>query len=413
MKKFFLIGILIIPILFLFNLKSVYAENLEFDSKYVIIYNMDTGEMLYEHNSNQVTSIASLTKIMTCIVAIENIENLDNRVTLSRNVFTGLVEAQASVAGFKYGDNVSYRDLLMGAMLPSGADATRALALNISGSEEEFVKLMNKKAQELNLSNTHFANTTGLEEAGHYSTVQDIATLLIYALENETFKEIYTTREYTTTNNLKFSSTLKKISNGYTIDVSHIKGSKTGYTDEAGLCMSSISNYSDVNYLLVTAGADYHGNTPRQLLDAIKIYSYFDENYSYKNLINTEDYITTIDVNYAKENEYIIKSPITITKFLDNSFEHNNIVYKYNGIDTISYKNKIGEKLGTVDIIYNDQVMDTIDIFLTTTINFNLLSFLKQTKLIYPIIIVILFIILLIFKKMSKKKKRKIAKTRV
>lgn len=412
MKKSFLIGILIIPILFLFNLKSIYAENLEFDSKYVIIYNMDTGEMLYEHDSNQVTSIASLTKIMTCIVAIENIENLDDRVTLSRDVFTGLVEAQASVAGFRYGDNVSYRDLLMGAMLPSGADATRALALNISGSEEEFVKLMNAKAQELNLSNTHFVNTTGLEEGGHYSTVQDIATLLIYALKNETFKQIYTTREYTTTNNLKFSSTLKKVSNGYTIDVSHIQGSKTGYTDEAGLCMSSIANYNDVNYLLVTAGADYHGNTPRQLLDAIKIYTYFDENYSYKNLINTEDYIATIDVKYAKEKEYVIKSPITITKFLDNSFDYKNIEYKYNGLDKISYKNKIGEKLGTVDIIYNDQVMDTIDIFLNTAINFNLLSFLKQTKLIYPIIIIILFVSLLIFKNIVNKKKRKIAKTR-
>ncbi len=411
MKKFILIGIFIIPILFLFNLKSVYAENLEFDSKYVIIYNMDTGEVLYEYNSNQVTSIASLTKIMTCIVAIENIKNLDDKVTLSRNVFTGLVEAQASVAGFKYGDNVSYRDLLMGAMLPSGADATRALAFNISGSEEGFVNLMNEKARELNLSNTHFANTSGLEADGHYSTVQDIATLLTYALENETFKEIYTTREYTTTNNLKFSSTLKKISNGYTIDVSHIKGSKTGYTDEAGLCMSSIANYNNVNYLLVTAGADYHGNTPRQLLDALKIYSYFDENYGYKNLINTDDYITTIDVNYAKSQDYIIKSPTTITKFLDNSFDYNNIKYRYNGIDTISYKNKIGEKLGTVDIMYNGKLMDTVDIYLTTAIKFSLFSFLKQTKLIYLIIIIILFISLLIFKKILKRK-RKIAKVK-
>lgn len=406
MKKNFLVGILIIPILFLFNLKSIYAENLNIDSKYAIIYNMDTNEVLYEYNSNEITSIASLTKIMTCIVAIENIENLDTKVTLGRDVFYGLVEAQASVAGFKYGDNVSYRDLLMGAMLPSGADATKALAINIAGSEEEFVKLMNAKAKELNLSNTNFVNTTGLEAVGHYSTVQDIATLLIYSLKNDTFREIYTTREYTTTNNLKFSSTLKKISNGYTIDVSHIQGSKTGYTDEAGLCMSSIANYNNVNYLLVTAGADYHGNTPRQLLDAIKIYSYFDENYGYKNLINTNDYITTIKINYSKEKNYVINSPVSITKFLDNSFNANNIEYKYNGTNVISYKNTVGEKLGSVDIIYNNQLIDTIDIYLNTTIKFSLISFLVQTKLIYLILVTILFISPLILKKILKTRKR-------
>lgn len=406
MKKNFLVGILIIPILFLFNLKSIYAEKLNIDSKYAIIYNMDTNEVLYEYNSNEITSIASLTKIMTCIVAIENIENLDTKVTLGRDVFYGLVEAQASVAGFKYGDNVSYRDLLMGAMLPSGADATKALAINIAGSEEEFVKLMNAKAKELNLSNTNFVNTTGLEAVGHYSTVQDIATLLIYSLKNDTFREIYTTREYTTTNNLKFSSTLKKISNGYTIDISHIQGSKTGYTDEAGLCMSSIANYNNVNYLLVTAGADYHGNTPRQLLDAIKIYSYFDENYGYKNLINTNDYITTIKINYSKEKNYVINSPVSITKFLDNSFNANNIEYKYNGTNVISYKNTVGEKLGSVDIIYNNQLIDTIDIYLNTTIKFSLISFLVQTKLIYLILVTILFISPLILKKILKTRKR-------
>ncbi len=411
MQKKFIIGILIIPILFLFNLRTIYANELEFDSKYVILYNLNTDEILYEYNSNQITSIASLTKIMTCIVAIENLENLNDKVTLGWNVFTGLAEAQASVAGFKYGEKVSYLDLLMGAMLPSGADATRALAINISGSEEEFVKLMNAKAQELNLSNTHFANTTGLEAANHYSTVQDIATLLKYALKNETFKTIYTTREYTTTNNLKFSSTLKKISNGYTIDVSHILGSKTGYTDEAGLCMSSLANYNGVNYLLVTAGADYHGNTPRQLLDAIKIYSYFDENYSYKNIVNTNDYITSIKVNYAKIKKYDIISPISITKFLDNSFDYNKLEYSYNGVKEVSYKNKIGDKLGVINITYDGETINTIDVFLTIAIKFSLFSFLIQTKLIFPIIIIILFIIILIFKKsISKKHRKKLSK---
>lgn len=398
MKRFLLFFIFI---LLLCSTNICYAEELDIYSKSAILYNMDDDIILYEKNSEERTSIASLTKIMTCIVAIENIDNLDQKIILKSDVFTGLAEAGASVAGFRVGENVTFRDLLMGALLPSGADATRALALNISGSESEFVNLMNNKAIELGLKNTHFENTTGLESSNHYSTVKDISIILKYALKNQTFKDMYTTREYTTTSNLTFYSTLKKISNNYSFDVSNILGSKTGYTDEAGLCMSSIANYNNVNYLLVTAGADYRGNVPRQLLDAITIYNFYSTNYSYKNIINIGDYIGTIDEEYSSEKKYDITSPITVTKFLSNAFDTSKIKYEYNGLDKISYKNKIGEKLGSVNIIYDGSIMDTFDVFLTDTIKFSLFTFLLQTKLIYLIttIIVVLLIIICFSKK--------------
>ncbi len=402
MKRFLLFFILIIS--FLYGANICYAEELDIYSKSAILYNMDDDIILYEKNSEERTSIASLTKIMTCIVAIENIDNLDQKIILKSDVFTGLAEAGASVAGFRVGENVTFRDLLMGALLPSGADATRALALNISGSESEFVNLMNNKAIELGLKNTHFENTTGLESSNHYSTVKDISIILKYALKNQTFKDMYTTREYTTTSNLTFYSTLKKISNNYSFNVSNILGSKTGYTDEAGLCMSSIANYNNVNYLLVTAGADYRGNVPRQLLDAITIYNFYSTNYSYKNIINIGDYIGTIDEEYSSEKKYDITSPITVTKFLSNAFDTSKIKYEYNGLDKISYKNKIGEKLGSVNIIYDGSIMDTFDVFLTDTIKFSLFTFLLQTKLIYLITTII--VVLLIIICFSKKKKR-------
>ena len=402
MKRFLLFFTLIIS--FLYGANICYAEELDIYSKSAILYNMDDDIILYEKNSEERTSIASLTKIMTCIVAIENIDNLDQKIILKSDVFTGLAEAGASVAGFRVGENVTFRDLLMGALLPSGADATRALALNISGSESKFVNLMNNKAIELGLKDTHFENTTGLESSNHYSTVKDISIILKYALKNQTFKDMYTTREYTTTSNLTFYSTLKKISNNYSFDVSNILGSKTGYTDEAGLCMSSIANYNNVNYLLVTAGADYRGNVPRQLLDAITIYNFYSTNYSYKNIINIGDYIGTIDEEYSSEKKYDITSPITVTKFLSNAFDTSKIKYEYNGLDKISYKNKIGEKLGSVNIIYDGSIMDTFDVFLTDTIKFSLFTFLLQTKLIYLIttIIVVLLIIICFLKKKKR-----------
>ena len=406
MKRFLLFFTLIIS--FLYGANICYAEELDIYSKSAILYNMDDDIILYEKNSEERTSIASLTKIMTCIVAIENIDNLDQKIILKSDVFTGLAEAGASVAGFRVGENVTFRDLLMGALLPSGADATRALALNISGSESEFVNLMNNKAIELGLKDTHFENTTGLESSNHYSTVKDISIILKYALKNQTFKDMYTTREYTTTSNLTFYSTLKKISNNYSFDVSNILGSKTGYTDEAGLCMSSIANYNGVNYLLVTAGADYRGNVPRQLLDAMTIYNFYSTNYSYKNIINVGDYIKTINEEYSTKEKYDITSQITISKFLNNSFDENKIKYEYNGLDKISYKNKIGDKLGSVNIIYDDNKIGTFDVFLTETINFNLLTFLLQTKLIYLIgaTIIILFIIICFLNKRKDIKKK-------
>lgn len=406
MKRFLLFFTLVIS--FLYGANICYAEELDIYSKSAILYNMDDDIILYEKNSEERTSIASLTKIMTCIVAIENIDNLDQKIILKSDVFTGLAEAGASVAGFRVGENVTFRDLLMGALLPSGADATRALALNISGSESEFVNLMNNKAIELGLKDTHFENTTGLESSNHYSTVKDISIILKYALKNQTFKDMYTTREYTTTSSLTFYSTLKKISNNYSFDVSNILGSKTGYTDEAGLCMSSIANYNGVNYLLVTAGADYRGNVPRQLLDAMTIYNFYSTNYSYKNIINVGDYIKTINEEYSTKEKYDITSQITISKFLNNSFDENKIKYEYNGLDKISYKNKIGDKLGSVNIIYDDNKIGTFDVFLTETINFSLFRFLLQTKLIYLIgaTIIILFIIICFLNKRKDIKKK-------
>lgn len=111
------------------------------------MYNLNDDAIIFEKNKDEKTEIASLTKIMTCIVAIENIDNLNDTVVMKSADFKGLAEANASVAGFSIGDKVTYMDLLMGLFLPSGADAALALANNIGGNEKNFVKLMNEKAK--------------------------------------------------------------------------------------------------------------------------------------------------------------------------------------------------------------------------------------------------------------------------
>ena len=170
MKKLILI---IIILLFISNVNA-----LDLSSRHVVLYNMNEDKIIYELEKDEKTSIASLTKIMTTLVAIENIDNYNETVTLYDSMFTGLAEANAAVIGLKSGQIVTYNDLLYGMFIASGADATRAIAISISGLESSFVELMNKKAKELGMNNTNFVNTTGLDKDNQYSTVNDVAILL-------------------------------------------------------------------------------------------------------------------------------------------------------------------------------------------------------------------------------------------
>ena len=182
----------------LFLLTSVQALELDIHSTNAILYNTNDDKVLYEKNENERVQIASLTKIMTAIVTLDKIDNLDEKVTLVSEDLKGLLEENLVTAGFKVGQTVSYRDLLYGLLLPSGADAAKALARSIGGTEDNFVKLMNEKAKKLNLKETHFTNPIGLDDENNYSTVKDVSLMFEYALKNDDFKKIVTSSSYTT-----------------------------------------------------------------------------------------------------------------------------------------------------------------------------------------------------------------------
>ena len=274
--------IIIFLLAFLGFLGNVKAIDFDLNSKNAILYNLDEDTILYEKDSEKQTFIASLTKIMTAIVAVENVNDLDEKVTLTYEDFAGLIEADASVAGFYVGEEVSIRDLLYGWLLPSGADAAQALTRIVAGSREEFVKLMNDKAEELGLEHTHFVNETGLHDEEHYSTVKDVAVMFKYALQNPTLKEILSNPTYTTSNNSKsFFSTVMAYKNHYDLEMDYLIGGKTGTTDEAGLCLATFAVGGNTNYLLVTTGAEDDGG---HIKDAKLIYedNSIDKNKNYK-----------------------------------------------------------------------------------------------------------------------------------
>lgn len=381
---------IIIFVLFIPIIKVNATELNEIKSNNVVLYNLNDDSILYEKNSEDKVLIASMTKIMTAIVSIEHIDNLDEKLILTNDIFSSLTN-DLSFAGFKPNEEITYRDLLYGALLPSGADATHSLAIFISGSEEEFVKLMNEKAKEIGMINTNFTNTIGIEDNNnmHYSTVKDVALLLKYSLKNKEFKKIFTTEKYTTSDNLlNFKSTKLKMSEKNGIDLSFIKGSKTGYTSKAGLCLASIANYNNVNYLLVTAGADYKTNKINHFLDAKNIYEYYFTNYGYKKILKKDQVLKKIKTKYEEDVNIIQNKNIEL--YLKNDIKNKDLTYKYKGTKNLQKGIKKGDVIGKYIVSYKGNILYQEKVLSPVTVKFKLTN--NQKILILMLITTIIFI---------------------
>ena len=222
----------------------------------LLVRESDLAEMMNLGGDERIYP-ASMTKIMTALLTIENLPDLNETITVPEDIFEELTAQDASVAGFNPYEQPTVRDLLYGVLLPSGADACETLARAVGGSEEGFVAMMNQKAEELGLTNTHFENCTGLHNDNHYSTCRDIAVLMSECLKSDTFREIVTREEMSTT-----------LENGAVIE-----GGKTGFTDEAGQCLVSFAEYGGEEYILVTAEAmTDSGSAVDSIADASTVY---------------------------------------------------------------------------------------------------------------------------------------------
>ena len=341
---------------------------------------------------------------MTTIVSIEKIENLDEKVTITEKMLAN-VPWDASVAGLQVGDTLTYKDLLYASMLPSGADATDSLAVSLFGSIDEMVNRMNSKADELGLENTSFVNTTGYDANGHHSTAKDILTLLKYALENETFKEIYTTKTYTTSNNLKLNSTVVDFNKKYNYDLSYIQGSKTGYTDEAGQCLAALSKVDDTNIITITINAPYVSGSARHLIDITKLHDTLEENYEKRIFVEEGETIKELPTKYAKEETVPINSLITISRYIEKPYDESKLEIKYKGEEEISSTIKKGTEVGTIQVFYNGELLEEMKAITTIELNFSVWKYLKE-NIVYYLGVIFLVIATTIIIKPKKKKRR-------
>ena len=237
--------------------------DLELYSSSAVLVDVQTGAVLAEKNMDEKIYPASMTKVMTLLVAAENLPDLFAAFTMTQAIIDPLYLAGASMAGYVNGETVTMRDLLYGAVVPSGAEATEALAQAVAGGEEAFVAMMNEKAAALGLTNTHFMNTSGLHDENHYSTVREIALILQAAMENETCAEILSAENYRASETEQHpdglamtNKFLYRVHHEYALGGAEITAAKTGYTAEAMNCCASAGKTPDGRSVIcVTANA--------------------------------------------------------------------------------------------------------------------------------------------------------------
>ena len=354
-------------------------------SKNYCLYDLTDDKIIYEKNIQERTNIASLTKIMTTITAIEKINNLDDYVTITSEMLSN-IKYDASLAGLKIGDKLTYKDLLYASILPSGADATQALAYSLSGSINNFVNDMNTLAKKIGMESSNFVNVTGLDIDNHYSTVNDLLKMLQYALRNETFKTIYTTKSYTLSNGLVVDATVKKYNNLMKLDISRITGSKTGYTNKAGLCISSIFESNNHEFIFISTNAEFIYGNYYNLKDNLNIINFMDKNYNNQITVKSTDIIKTIPVNFSNIPKYDVHLSKDALTYLPNDYNKDDIKVNYNGKTSITFLDN-NKQIGKVTITYKDNPIYEEDILLKDVkINF------------YLLVIINLSIVLFIFK---------------
>ena len=219
--------------------------DLELYSEHAILLDLETNTVIAEKDPDAKIYPASMTKVMTALVACEQISDWDATFTMTQAIIDPLFLSDATMAGFVNGEEVSMTDLVYGALLPSGAEATEALAQTIAGSTEGFVALMNEKAAELGLTNTHFVNDSGLHDENHYTTVREMAVILEAAMANERCRAALSAVSYTsapTTQNPEGVAMINKFLyriGQYELGDAVVEGAKTGFTSQAMNCCAS------------------------------------------------------------------------------------------------------------------------------------------------------------------------------
>ena len=330
------------------------------NSRRYIVYDRISKSMIIGKNEDVKSAMASTTKIMTTIVILEKAD-LNEKVTVSAKAGgTG-----GSRLGLKRGDKASVRDLLYGLMLRSGNDAAVALAEHVGGSVKEFAELMNEKAIELGLTNTHFVTPHGLDDANHYTTALELAKLTDYAMNNETFVKIVGTKSTT----IYINNQSRQINNTNELlgVLNGVVGVKTGFTNNAGRCLVTETKRNNMDIITIVLGADTKKDRTK---DSVNLIEYTFSKYK---MYNLEEQIIKEFNKWKNINEkriLIIKGKTSNPKLALGAIEkatipicdNDKIEYSINALTEVEAPVEQWNVMGTLTVKLNGEILENIDI---------------------------------------------------
>lgn len=353
MKKILILLLLLISIPLV---KAEETEDLAPNAKSAIMIEASTGEILFQKNKDEKLAPASMTKMMSMLLIMEEIENGN----LKWNEMITTSEKASSMGGsqifLKVGEKMTVEDLLKGVAIASGNDAVVALAERVSGSEEQFVKRMNIRAKDLGLKNTNFINATGLTADNHYSSAYDMSLIAKELVKHEKILEFTSTYEDYLRKDTKSPFWLVN-TNRLVRFKEGVDGLKTGFTDEAGYCLTATMKKDNMRLITVVMKEE---NTNKRSADTTKMLDYGFNIYMVQTILDEKTTIEKKKVELGKTltTEIVPKENITILN--KKSDDQKNITYKTN-INKIIAPVKKGDKVGTIDIIEDNNIISTID----------------------------------------------------
>lgn len=338
--------VILISVILLFLLQNVHAMSAES----AIVIDADSGRILFEHNAYEKRGMASTTKIMTALIILENCR-LDDIVTISQKA----AYTEGSSMYLKPNEKITVEDLLYGLMLNSGNDAATALAEHACKNVDEFAKLMNKKAAELGMKDSSFANPHGLDDENHYSTAYDMALLTKYAMENEAFRNIVNTQEKIVKTNgqeqYKYLTNHNRLLRMY----EWCKGVKTGFTKKCGRCLVSYSEKNGVKLIAITL------NAPDDWNDHISLYETYFNLYNSYNIVNINDYVCSTNVTNSDSTTLKLYSCKAINLTLSED-EYKKIKIEYSYPNSVKAPIYIGQTIGKLNVKLNNEIIASSDL---------------------------------------------------
>ena len=360
----------------------------DLNSQYVMFASLDSGEIMFESAADVRAYPASLTKIMTAIVVLENCDDVDKKLTVPQEAISSLIGTGSSIGGLKEGEQLSVRHLLQMLLISSAADAANTLAIHFGGGDyDKFVSMMNNKAKDLGMKSTNFANPHGLHDDNHYSTARDLYKMAIYAYDMPIMMDICeNSAMLIPATNLseqrKVITTNHMINNNYRCYYKYARGMKTGFTSKAGRCLISTASKNGYNYICVLMGAETTSNINdrNEFKDAKNVFEWAFDNFEHRQVINQDKLVTEIPLKFSWDKDFLQLYPEkNVYAVVPKGIEDESLTYdSVLGGEQANAPIDKGEVVGYARIICAGEEVGTVNLVSKEDVSLNFLMLFKQ-----------------------------------